>query len=71
MIALVLLGVFLWSIWHLFHVLPTSFVPNEDQGYVMAAIIMPQAASLDRTQAIAERVDAIFEKISRRATSAP
>jgi multidrug efflux pump len=62
-IALVLLVFFLWSIWHLFNVLPTSFVPNEDQGYVMAAIIMPQAASLDRTQAIAERVDAIFAKI--------
>ncbi len=62
-IALVLLCVFLWSIWHLFHVLPTSFVPNEDQGYVMAAIIMPQSASLDRTQAVAERVDAIFAKI--------
>ena len=28
-----------------------------------AAIIMPQAASLDRTQAIAEKVDAIFAKI--------
>ena len=32
---------------------PTSFVPHEDQGYVMAAIIMPDAASLDRTQAVA------------------
>src|SRR5260370_23652983 len=62
-IALVRLGVFLWSIWQLSHVLPTSFVPNEDRGYVMAAIIMPQAASLGRTQAIAERVDAIFAKI--------
>ena len=30
----------------------------------MAAIIMPQAASLDRTQAIAERVDAIFARHS-------
>ena len=29
--------------------LPTSFVPNEDQGYVFAVIIMPDAASLDRT----------------------
>ena len=44
-------------------VLPTSFVPNEDQGYVMAAIIMPEAASIDRTQAVAEKVDAIFAKI--------
>ena len=50
-----LLAVFLYSIYHLFTVLPTRFVPNEDQGYVFAAIIMPQAASLDRTQAIAEQ----------------
>jgi multidrug efflux pump len=61
-IALVLLVGFLLLIWHLFHVLPTSFVPNEDQGYVMAAIIMPEAASIDRTQAVAEKVDAIFAK---------
>lgn len=63
LVALVLLGVFLYSIWQLFHLLPTSFVPNEDQGYAMVAIIMPQSASLDRTQAVAERVDAILAKI--------
>jgi multidrug efflux pump len=62
-VALLLLAVFLYSIWHLFHLLPTSFVPNEDQGYAMVAIIMPQSASLDRTQAVAERVDAILAKI--------
>jgi multidrug efflux pump len=62
-VALVLLGFFLWSIYHLFTVLPTSFVPNEDQGYVMAAIIMPEAASLDRAEAVAEKVDAIFAKL--------
>ena len=61
-VAMVLFAVFLWSIWHLFSVLPSSFVPNEDQGYVMAAIIMPEAASLDRTQAVAEKVDAIFAR---------
>jgi multidrug efflux pump len=62
-IAFVLLGVFLYAIWHLFHVLPTSFVPQEDQGYAMVAIIMPQAASLERTQAVAEQADAILAKI--------
>ncbi|MBK9114851.1 MAG: multidrug efflux RND transporter permease subunit [Betaproteobacteria bacterium] len=62
-VALVLLAVFLYSIWHLFQIIPTSFVPNEDQGYAMAAIIMPQAASLARTQAIAERADAIFKDL--------
>ena len=62
-IALVLMAVMLWGIYELFRILPSSFVPNEDQGYVMAAIIMPQSASLDRTQVIAQRVDAAFSKI--------
>ncbi|MFO1311397.1 MAG: efflux RND transporter permease subunit [Burkholderiales bacterium] len=62
-VALVLLAVFLYSIWHLFMTLPTSFVPNEDQGYAFAAIILPQAASLSRTQEIATRADAIFNDI--------
>ncbi|HTQ00659.1 MAG TPA: multidrug efflux RND transporter permease subunit [Casimicrobiaceae bacterium] len=62
-IALVLLAVFLYSIYHLFKVLPTSFVPNEDQGYAFAAVIMPQAASLARTQDVANKADAIFKDI--------
>ena len=62
-IALCLLVFFLWSIYHLFSIIPTGFVPNEDQGYVMAAIVMPEASSMDRTQAVAEKVDAAFKKI--------
>jgi multidrug efflux pump len=62
-VALLLLVVFLGGIWQLFHILPTSFVPLEDQGYAFAAIIMPEAASLDRTQAVAEKADAIFKNI--------
>jgi multidrug efflux pump len=63
LIALLLLAFFLYSIWHLFHILPTSFVPQEDQGYAMVAIMMPQAASLDRAQEVASRADAILAKI--------
>ena len=60
--AFILLALMLGSIVYLFKLLPTSFVPQEDQGYVMAAIIMPDAASLDRSKAVADRVDAIFAK---------
>ena len=67
-VAFVLLGVFLYAIWHLFHTLPTSFVPQEDQGYAMVAIVMPQSASLERTQAVAERADAILARIPGVAT---
>ena len=28
---------------------PTAFLPPEDQGYLLGAVIMPDAASLDRT----------------------
>ncbi len=59
-IAFSVLAVLIWALVHLFMTLPTSFVPNEDQGYVMAAVIMPDAASLDRTVEVADRLDAIF-----------
>ncbi len=62
-IALVLLVVLLAGIWGLFRILPTSFVPPEDQGYALAAIIMPQAASLNRTQEIAESIDKVLTGI--------
>ncbi len=62
-VAFGILAVLVWMIVHLFHVLPTSFLPNEDQGYVMAAVIMPDAASLDRTQAVTDRVDKIFANL--------
>jgi multidrug efflux pump len=62
-VALVLLVVMMYGIYHLFKTLPTSFVPQEDQGYVMAAAIMPDAASLDRTREVGDRVDALFAKM--------
>ena len=62
-VAFVLLAVMVWAIVHFFMVLPTSFVPNEDQGYVLSAVIMPDAASLNRTSVVSRRVDTIFSKI--------
>ena len=62
-VAFLLLAIMIWGIVHLFGVLPTSFVPDEDQGRVIAAIIMPDASSLDRTKEVTERLDKIFEKI--------
>jgi multidrug efflux pump len=59
-IAFVFLAVFVGLIVTFFKVLPTSFVPNEDQGYVMAAVIMPDAASMERSREVTDRADAIF-----------
>ncbi|MFZ9646713.1 MAG: efflux RND transporter permease subunit, partial [Fluviibacter sp.] len=38
----------------LFRVIPGSFVPEEDQGYLFGAVVMPKAASLQRTAAFSE-----------------
>ena len=47
--------VVLATVW-MFKVLPTAFVPSEDQGYLFVPYFLPDAASLDRTEALGERV---------------
>jgi multidrug efflux pump len=59
-ISLVLLVGFIAAIVWLFRTTPTSFVPLEDQGYVLTAIVMPDAASLDRTVKMGDAVDKIY-----------
>ena len=46
----------------LFKRVPSSFLPEEDQGYIFAAVIMPDAASLDRTEAATDRAQQSFSK---------
>ncbi|HTZ38822.1 MAG TPA: efflux RND transporter permease subunit, partial [Syntrophales bacterium] len=42
--------------------LPTSFLPDEDQGYVYAALQLPDAASLQRTDAVTKKAEEIIQK---------
>ena len=42
--------------------IPTSFLPPEDQGYLLGAVIMPDAASLDRTGDVSQHVTDYFMK---------
>jgi multidrug efflux pump len=43
--------------------LPRSFLPEEDQGYVYMALQLPDAASLERTDAAARKIEEIINKI--------
>jgi HAE1 family hydrophobic/amphiphilic exporter-1 len=40
--------------------LPTSFLPEEDYGYAMLNVQLPPAASLERTNAAARKIDALL-----------
>jgi multidrug efflux pump len=46
----------------LFKVLPTAFVPQEDQGYLFVGYFLPDSASLDRTNAVGSQAAAIVSK---------
>ncbi|KPC49568.1 efflux RND transporter permease subunit [Amantichitinum ursilacus] len=42
----------------LFQTVPTGLVPDEDQGYLMVVPVMPDAASMARTQKVTAQLDA-------------
>jgi multidrug efflux pump len=58
--ALCVFAVMLICIVGLFKIIPGSFVPSEDQGYLMSAVFLPDAASLDRTQDLNQKARKIF-----------
>ncbi len=41
---------------------PSSFVPDEDQGYFFLNVQLPDAASLQRTDAVARKVERILDQ---------
>lgn len=43
--------------------IPTGFVPEEDQGYFIISTLLPDAASLERTDAVTKKVEAILKSI--------
>ena len=50
-VGMLLLAVLLWK------TVPNGLVPDEDQGYFIGAAIMPEGASLDRTDAMVKQVE--------------
>ena len=46
---------------YLFMKMPTAYLPDEDQGMLMAQIITPTGSTLEQTQAVANQVQAYFE----------
>ncbi len=61
-VVLVLLVVAGLAAWLFGAHLPTSFLPDEDQGYVYINMQLPNAASLERTSAAAKQVEDVLAK---------
>lgn len=56
MIYVVLVG----GLLYLFMGLPSSFLPNEDQGFIIVDMQTPAEASANRTEVVASQVDQLF-----------
>ncbi len=60
--SLAFIGVLMYVIVVLVKQIPGGFVPEEDQGYIMVNAQLPDAASLERTDAVMKKAEAILEK---------
>ncbi|MFC0573393.1 efflux RND transporter permease subunit [Paraburkholderia solisilvae] len=58
---LIFLGMIALAVW-MMRTIPGAFLPPEDQGYLLGAVIMPDAASLDRTGDVSQHVTDYFMK---------
>lgn len=55
-VALVLYGALLYLGWQGFQKTPTGFVPQQDKYYLVGMVMLPAGTSLDRTDAVAQRI---------------
>ena len=62
-IVLLLFLVLFGGTYALFEVVPTGFVPPEDQGAFFVNIQLPDAAALERTRAVTDEVEGILKSI--------
>ena len=60
--SLVFMGVLCYVIFMLVQRIPGGFVPEEDQGYILVNALLPDAASLERTDAVMKKVEKILDE---------
>ena len=59
--GLAIVAVLLATCGGLFSILPSSFVPDEDQGYFIINAMLPEGASLERSNAVAAEIEAYLK----------
>ncbi|MEW6323327.1 MAG: multidrug efflux RND transporter permease subunit [Acidobacteriota bacterium] len=57
---LVLFAGGLWATWAVFQAVPSSFVPDEDEGYFITIVQAPAGASLEYTTGIARQAEQVL-----------
>jgi hydrophobe/amphiphile efflux-1 (HAE1) family protein len=58
-VALLVYGGLLVLTYYVFDLAPTGFIPEQDKGYVLLNVQLPDAASVERTQRVMARIETI------------
>ncbi|NQX40626.1 efflux RND transporter permease subunit [Pedobacter steynii] len=58
-----LLIVFFITTWGMSSILPSGFIPTEDQGMIYVNVTTPPGATVDRTESVLNEIDAISRKM--------
>ncbi len=61
--TVLLVGILVAGVVVLFRVLPGGFVPEEDQGYLLGTVLLPDGASLQRTDAAMKEVEKVLAEV--------
>ena len=59
-LSMAVFGVLLVGVFMLFKVIPGSFLPEEDQGYFITIVQLPDGASKQRTDAVLNKIESYF-----------
>jgi len=62
-VALLMMAIIGIGVWQLFGILPTSFLPEEDKGFIIVDIQLPDAASFARTSELVDGVSALIQAV--------
>lgn len=60
--SLIIIAIFIFAMITLFKVTPTSLVPSEDKGAIIAVTSLPEASTFKRTQAEMDKMREIFKQ---------
>ncbi len=63
MISLGVFGVVIFLAVGLFRIIPSSFLPDEDQGYFITVVQLPDGASKQRTTAVLSKLESYYNSI--------
>ena len=62
-VVLLIVAGLLFASWRIFGILPSGFVPEEDQGAFFINIQLPDAAALPRTEEVLEKINERLQKL--------